>query len=214
VKRSGRGPNNWGAAGEENNEAYADAVAFETAVDNNEAAPVEGEAPQGNVAEPAKDKPEEDKTRTLKEYRESLATELAQIELPAPRQAGQDAAEKWNNNKILKKNADNIKLSVIAPTKEKKKGETTTTVKPKAKKVVVDDLLKFKAAPREGQERRREFQNERPQGDRPRRDQRDNKSQQNRKEKAAPAASTPAPAAAKIDKNSKEDFPALVAVKN
>jgi len=204
VKRSGRGAANWGAAGEENPEAaYADAVAFEAAVDNTEAAPVEAEAHQGNAAEPAK--PEEEKTRTLKEYRESLETELAKVELPAPRKAGEDSSEKWNNNKVLRKDNNNIKLSVIAPTKEKKKGETTPTVK-KAKKEVVVDLLKFKSAPREGQERRRD---DRPQNDRPRRDQRDNKP---RKEKAAPAAApAPTPAA---PKNSKEEFPALVAVKN
>jgi hypothetical protein len=209
TKRGGRGPNNWGGAGEENQEAYEEAAAFEKAVDQTEAAPAEAEVPQAEEeapAAPAREvkKPEEDNTRTLKEYRETLEKELAQIELPAPRKAGEDSKDSWNNFKVLKKDAHSLKLSVTAPTKEKKKSEATTPAaksKTRGSKVPVEGLLNFKSEPRQGQDRRREggFQKERPHHQ---------KQQATPAKTAAPAAEVP-----KIDKNS-QDFPALAPVKN
>jgi ribonuclease E len=197
VKRSGRGPNNWGAAGEESLDAYAENVNYERAVDNAEAAPVEGEVPRAEEEAPAQVeanqvKKEEDNTRTLKEYREAQANELASIELPKPRQVEDD-----KNLKVLKKDL-NLTLSVIAPTKEKKKAETSDAAKPKTRgnKQSANELLNFKTEARQ---------------DNRRRDNREQRSDQPRKQATAPAAATQSPA--KIDKNSK-DFPALVAAKN
>jgi hypothetical protein len=207
VKRSGRGPNNWGAAGEESLDAYAENVNYERSVDNAEAAPVEGEVPAGEApaqAEATQVKKEEDNTRTLKEYREAQANELAAIQLPPPRDVGKE--DTWNNFKVLKKDL-NLTLSVIAPTKEKKKApEATTdapkadtpTTKPKARgKQTANELLNFKSESRQDNRRR---DNREQRADHPRKNQ----------QAASPAASQ---APAKIDKNSK-DFPALVAVKN
>jgi hypothetical protein len=211
VKRSGRGPNNWGAAGEESLDAYAENVNYERSVDNAEAAPVEGEVTRAEGEAPAQAeatqvKKEEDNTRTLKEYREAQANELAAIQLPPPREAGQDSKDTWNNFKVLKKDDLNLTLSVIAPTKEKKKAPEATdapkpdtpTTKPKARgKQTANELLNFKSESRQDNRRR---DNREQRADHPRKNQ----------QAAAPAASQ---APAKIDKNSK-DFPALVAVKN
>jgi hypothetical protein len=216
VKRGGRGPNNWGGVGDETLDAYSETVAQERAIDNNEAAPAEsaqpaeGESPV-EIAQPdtAKDnKPEEEKTISLKEYRESQEKDLASIELPKPRQAGEDSNDTWKNCQVLKKDAHNLKLSVIAPTKEKKKGpesnkENTKTESPATKtksrgsKVPVEQVFHIKAEPRQDN-RRREREHEHK-----------DKTGQSPKTKPAPAAAP----AAKIDKNSK-DFPALAPVKN
>jgi hypothetical protein len=224
VKRSGRGANNWGDA-TESLEVYEEAAALEKAADN-EAAPAEAEVPQAEEEAPAAPrevkKPEEDNTRTLKEYRETLDKELAQIELPPPRKAGEDSKDTWNNFKVLRNDKLNLKLSVVAPTKEKKKVETTATTaaaapeapktdkKPKTRvtQVPVKDLLTFKSEPREGQDRpRRDGQ------DRPRREGGFQKERPAHHKQATPAKTAAAPEAPKIDKNS-QDFPALTPAKN
>jgi len=126
VKRGGRGPNNWGGVNDEL-DAISE-VAQEKAIDNEaaaaDAAPqAEGEAPAQTEA--AKEtKQEEEKTITLKEYREAQEKAKAQIELPQPRLA--ESNDSWKNLKVLKKDELNLQLSVIAPTKEKKKAPERT----------------------------------------------------------------------------------------
>jgi hypothetical protein len=134
--------------------------------------------------------------------------------LPKLRQAGEDSKEKWNNTKVLRKDAHDLKLSVVAPAKEKKgtdaaKAETSTPkTKSRGSKVPVEQVFFIKSEPRQDNRRREREQKDRADHPHP---------HPKKQTPAAAAATTATPAAAsttaKIDKNSK-DFPALVAVKN
>jgi hypothetical protein len=226
VKRAGRGAGNWGAIGEETLEATE--TALDKAVEA-EAATAENETPQAE-AEPAaaasttsqpeatkeNKKEEEDKTRTLKEYREAEEKDLARIELPQPRGSNDD----WSHFQPLRREPD-FKLSIVAPPKETKKAResnkenkqaeataTTPTTKTKTSrtKVPVEQVLTIKPEPR--QDRRPPRENEPRQERRAARGDKiidlTHKSQQ---DNAPSSPATPI-------NLSKENFPALASAKN